>query len=428
MNRWRATASLARALGVGAVGGGIALLLGRPVVLVLVAPFVVLAALGLMTKPAGNAAVWTRLAHGTLQEGQGTLSELSLSGADDVEWVTRVSALAEYVALSPTDGVYGYFADDPVPLKVSPRRWGRRRIGEEKIGLFSPWAGYRWGPFGLPGLEAYVLPAKTPYDSVAEAPQPLGLIGRNRSRRVGSGTEFSGIRPYQPGDRLKRINWRVSLRTDALHVVTTRAEEDTALLLVVDALADYGVSGGVGREESSLDVGMRAAAAIAEQHVRGGDRVALRVIGYAAEHVRYGAGERHLRRILGTLARVRPGVPPDVVLDRLEFGATAGTVVVVLSPMLSEALATATVRLVSSGLPVMVVDTLPPDAQPSVARSTDPVVADIAWRMRRAEREHVLDRLAAVGCPVVAWAGPRTLDDVMRRLARRAQAPRVRVR
>jgi hypothetical protein len=37
----------------------------------------------------------------------------------------------------------------------------------------------------------------------------------------------------------------------------------------------------------------------------------------------------------------------------------------------------------------------------------------------------VLDRLAALGCPVVAWRGPGTLDDVLRRLARRAQVPRV---
>ena len=37
-------------------------------------------------------------------------------------------------------------------------------------------------------------------------------------------------------------------------------------------------------------------------------------------------------------------------------------------------------------------------------------------------------RLAAIGCPVVAWRGPGTLDDVLHRLARRAQLPRVAAR
>jgi hypothetical protein len=40
----------------------------------------------------------------------------------------------------------------------------------------------------------------------------------------------------------------------------------------------------------------------------------------------------------------------------------------------------------------------------------------------------VLERLAAAGCPIVAWHGPRTLEEVVRRLALRAQLPRAGVR
>ena len=72
--------------------------------------------------------------------------------------------------------------------------------------------------------------------------------------------------------------------------MTTRAEQDTGVLLVVDALADHGRSGGVDGAASSLDVTVRAAAAIAEHHVRMGDRVSLRVIGAGHEYVGYGAG------------------------------------------------------------------------------------------------------------------------------------------
>jgi uncharacterized protein (DUF58 family) len=271
-----------------------------------------------------------------------------------------------------------------------------------------------------------VLPVAAPYDSRAEVPQPLGLVGAHRSRRLGGGSEFAGIREFQSGDRLRRINWRVSLRAGALHVVTARAEEDAGVLLVVDALADHGRSGGIDGAASSLDVTARAASAIAEHHTRTGDRVALRVVGPRGESVGFGAGRRHLRMVLDTVASVRVG--PLREDAGLAFGATAGTVVIVLSPMLSPDVATATATLVRRGLPVMVVDTLPDDAAPAVIEGTDPAVADLAWRIRRIQRDRVLARLAGLGCPVVAWRGPGTVDEIMRRLARRAQLPQVRSR
>jgi uncharacterized protein (DUF58 family) len=428
MTQWRATASLARGLAVTLMAAALALVLGRPVALVLVAHIAFVAALQLLHRPRSEPRVGSRLELTTVHEGQGTRVPLLLEDADDVEVVTRLMAPEAHLAMAPTAGSFTYLLTSPQELDLSPRRWGRHRCGQEKVGLFSAWAGYRWGPLSLPSHELEALPAAPPYLSRAEAPQPLGLIGAHRSRRVGAGTEFAGIRPFAAGDRLRRINWRVSLRTGDLHVVTTRAEEDTALLLVVDGLADHGISGGVGSTESSLDRGVRAAAAIAETHVRGGDRVGLRVLSTSGQMVPYGAGVRHLRRIQGQLARVRPGRPSDFDASTLDFGAPTGTVVIVLSPLLSDEMATAIVRLVRSGLPVMVIDTLPGDAAPGVSEHTDPQVADLAWRLRLAEREQLLERLATTGCPIVPWSGPGTLDEVLHRLARRAQVPRLRTR
>ena len=107
------------------------------------------------------------------------------------------------------------------------------------------------------------------------------------------------------------------MRSDELHVVTARAEQDAGVLLVVDALADHGASGGVDGAASSLDVTVRAAAAVAEHHIRSGDRVSMRVVGPAHELVGYGTGQRHLRMLLGRLARVRAGVARDLSPDRL---------------------------------------------------------------------------------------------------------------
>jgi uncharacterized protein (DUF58 family) len=427
MKAWKPTAALGRSLLVGAIGVALAVVFGDPVLVVLVAPILLLAALGLLNRPSSSPRIEVRLDHLTLHEGQGTRSRLLIDDTTDVEYVTRVAAYAPYVAMHPVSGHVGALldeGDEPPTLELSPRRWGVRNLGEEKVGLTAPWAGYRWGPALMPGRSMWVLPSTAPFDSKAEAPHPIGLVGRHRSSRPGDGTEFADIRPFQAGDRLRRINWRVSLRSDSLHVVTSRAQQDTGVLLVVDALADHGRSDGIGGAQSSLDVTVRAATAIAEHYARSGDRVSLRVIGAGQEVVGYGSGARHLRLIQGRLTRIRPGEPRRLAPERMQFRATAGTVVVVLSPMLADAIGTVIALLASRGLPVMVIDTLPPDVIPAVADGTDPVVADLAWRMRRIEREQQLARLAGLGCPVVAWRGPGTLDDVLRRLARRAQLPR----
>ena len=427
-SRWQPTSSLGRALTISGVGIALALAMGRPAMVVVVAPLVAAGALGLVHKPTHEPAVFVTLAHLQLHEGQGTRARVEATGLEDVEHVARVASPQPFVAVHPHDGALGHLVrpgEGIAPIELSPRRWGSRLVGAEKIAMMTSWAGYRWGPVSFVGREMAVLPTLTHFRPGGEAPQPIGLIGGHRSRRDGEGTEFSSIRAFHPGDRLRRINWRVSLKQGTLHVAATRAEEDTALLLIVDALADYGQSEGVGSTESSLDVTVRGAAALADQYLGGGDRVSLRVLSPAGEYAGYGTGTRHLRRILILLSRIRPGIPHDVAIDQIDFRATAGTVVVVISPMLSEPLATATVRLVRRGLPVIVVDPLPPGSTPSVNPDSDADVSDLAWRMRLLDRSHLLDRLSAAGCPVVQWNGPRTLEEVLRRVARRGQLPRV---
>lgn len=426
MTAWHATAALARALVLGAVGLALAVVAGDPALVVLAAPFVVLGAVALAHRPATRPGVDVRLDHVALREGLGTTSRLTLTDAADVEYVARAAGRPPYVAVRPHDGqVGGLLSAGPPDVELAPLRWGRRLLGEEKVALYTRWAGFRCGPLARGGRPVRVLATTDAYDSRSEAPQPLGLVGAHRSRRAGTGTELADIRPFLAGDRLRRINWRVSLRTGDLHVVTARAEEDTGVLLVVDALADHGVSTGVGGSASSMDLTVRAAAAIAEHHVRTGDRVALRVVGPGREQVGYGAGARHLRRIQDQLAAVRTGDLAEHDSGVLQLGVTGGAVVVVMSPVLADVVGTVVATLVRRGVAVLVVDTLPPDAEPAVAEGVDPRLAALAWRMRRVERSLVLDRLGALGCPVVAWRGPGTLDDVLRRLARRAQLPRV---
>lgn len=425
MRSWRPTAALARATLVAGIGLAGAVVFGSPVMVVLTVPFALLAALGLLCLPRSSPVVDGRFDRHVLHEGQGTVSRLLLSHTEDVEHVARVSGQAPFVAMKPADGVVGRLWPGDLDIAISPRRWGRRQPADEQVALTTAWGAWRWGPVGIVAPTLEVLPARERFDNRAELPQPLGLIGTHRSRRVGSGSEFSSIRPFQVGDSMRRINWRLSLRTGNLHVTSTRAEEDSAVLVFVDATADYGSSGGVDGAASSLDLSVRAAAAIAEHFVRQGDRVALKVLGAAAAQVGFGGGTRHQQRILHALARVQPGRPLDRFAQRLDIGVGAGTFVVVLSPMLEEAVTNATAGLVRNGLPVMVIDTLPTSTGLARREGLDTAVADLAWRLRRLERDTLVDQLAATGCPVVRWRGPGTLDEVLQRFARQAPTPSV---
>ena len=287
----------------------------------------------------------------------------------------------------------------------------------------SPWGGYRWGPQRLPEATVVALPEARAFTS-GETPHPVGLIGQNRSRRGGDGSEFFAIRPFQPGDRLRRVNWRTTLRTGEVHAVGTTAQEDSSVLLLLDATSDVGASDGLDGEASVLDVAVRAASALAAHHIQVGDRVALRVLGRTNQTLGPGSGVRHQRRLQELLAEVQPGWPDLLGARHLRFQAGAGTVIVVLSPMLTPEVTTVMVTLARRGLTVVVVDTLTPEILPEPARKPGSA-ARLAWRLRLVERQMQITEVTRRGIPVVPWHGPGTLDEVLRRLARRSRMPRV---
>jgi uncharacterized protein (DUF58 family) len=346
---------------------------------------------------------------------------VSLDHAEDVEHAVFALVGHKHVVARPASGVVG--ATDTahagrlaLELPVASLRWGRRRIGDGLVAGTSPWGGYAWGPVPVFPQDLTVLPQPGVFDSRTASPHPIGLVGQHPARRRGDGSEFESIRPFQPGDRLRRVQWRVSLRAGTLHVTSTVAEEDASVLLLVDSGVEVGRSEGVPGRSSTLDVAVRAAAAVAEHYLIRGDRVGLRVLGSTRHNaVHTAAGRRHLRRVVDTLARVVPGENRDLDLAHMRFQVPAGSIVLVFSPMLSRVSVVATSTLAARGLDVVVVDCLPAD----IDVAGDDARVALAWRMRLLEREALLARLRRSGIPVVAWRGPGTLDEVLRRLGRR---------
>jgi uncharacterized protein (DUF58 family) len=422
---WRPTDALLRA----ALGSLtlvlVAVLAGRPDLLVLATPLLVVAAGAVVRRPRTVPHVSNRLLHTSVREGEGTAVRTTFHGADDVEHTVVLMSPHRWLAWKPPSAVRGLTVrrqreELTVDVPVASNRWGRRTLGDGLAGATSGWAGFRWGPEPLPAATLTTLPLPGRFDANAATPHPIGLVGTNPARRRGEGSEFAGIRPFQPGDRLRRLHWPVSLRTGALHVTSTVAEEDSSLLLVVDSGVEIGMSGGLRGAASSLDVAVRAAGALAEHYLHRGDRVGLRVLGSTAHNaLRTSAGRRHLRRVLDTLARIVPGENRRADPSRMHFGVSGGTVLIMLSPMLSDQAVTTTVTLARRGLDVVVVDTIPEHLE---LAEDDPRVR-LAWRMRLLEREALLRRVRLAGIPVVAWRGPGTLDEVLWNLGRRASLP-----
>lgn len=58
--------------------------------------------------------------------------------------------------------------------------------------------------------------------------------GNYRSRFRGRGMDFDEVRPYQPGDDIRTIDWRVTARTTRPHTKVFREERERPLLIAVD--------------------------------------------------------------------------------------------------------------------------------------------------------------------------------------------------
>jgi uncharacterized protein (DUF58 family) len=421
LGQWAPTAAHLRAVLLG--GGALALgaALRRPDLLVIAAPFVVAAVWGQLTRPRREVVASAQLGQSTLREGESTALVVRVDPHLPEGNGVLLLADTQWAERNPPAGVTPIEA--PVTtMGVRSTRWGVRPLGTVSVTLTSPWGAFRCGPIDLPDLTTTTLPVPAVFDSAAPTPHPRGIVGVNRSARPGSGSEFHTIREFQPGDRLRRIHWPVSMRTGRLHVTSTFADEDAHVVLLVDAFSDLGPREGIDGRPTSLDVTVRASGALADHFLRAGDRLTLRTVGAAdIPPLGVGSGTHHLRRILETLARIEPASERRDDGRRAIRGLDPLGLVLVLSPLIEPTMIELATTLASRGISTVVIDTFP---EHLTASPDDPYQA-LAWRIRLLSREAQVAAIVSRGVPVVPWRGPGSLDHVLRDIAHRASAPRI---
>ena len=110
---------------------------------------------------------------------------------------------------------------------------------------------------------------------VAEGVVEGFLSGLHRSPYRGFSVEFAEHRPYQPGDELRYLDWKVMGRRDRLYVKQYEEETNLRATIVLDVSRSMGWSGNPERRLSKFDYATRMAAALALVLLRQRDATGL---------------------------------------------------------------------------------------------------------------------------------------------------------
>jgi uncharacterized protein (DUF58 family) len=217
---------------------------------------------------------------------------------------------------------------------------------------------------------------------------------------------FADIGPFVPGDRVRRINWRASARRGQLHVNEMRPERNSDVVIFLDTFTELTDPSG-----TSLEMMVRAAAALVDGYLRRRDRVGLVGFGGTLRWLRPAMGERQLYRLVDAL------IDTQVVLSYAWKGLEViprrtlppKSLVVAFTPLLDERSLGALFDLRGRGYDLAVVELSPLAFVQPGRRETQ----RLAYRLWAMERDALRGRFLAMGVPVVTWTRGEPLEPAL---------------
>lgn len=267
----------------------------------------------------------------------------------------------------------------------------------------------------------FVLPPLTRVRNIIIRPRRTRVYaGTIPARAGGSGTEFFGVREYQPGDSPHSINWRASARyIDTLYANEYQQERVADVGIVLDGRLK---TNEFGNGHSMFEYSVQAAASLADVLLTQGNRVGLLLYASYLGWTFPGYGKIQRERILHALANAKTG--ESQVFSDLEHIPTQlfppESQIIFVSP-LTEDDAKPLVQLRAQGYDVLVVSPNPVKYELSYLPASN-VDVDLAGRVIQMERLVLLQKLQRASIHIVDWDVKESFDLVVRR--RLGRSPR----
>jgi uncharacterized protein (DUF58 family) len=389
---------------------------GRVEIVALAAPFVMAVVVSLAGARVPNIEVHVRLDTERALEGDVVEAIVELHSAvsvDEAELGLVVPAAftslhkhrSEALQLRPGERVVSLW-------RLRAERWGAHEVGQ--VALRVPARG------GLITFEhivdarqkLHVYPASERVSRSVSPPHTKMFSGDYVARSAGDGIEFANVRPFVRGDSVRRVNWRVTSRTNELHVNLAHPERDTDVVLFLDTFSDIDLGG-----FTTLDLTVRGAAAIAQYHLQHNDRVGLVGFGGMLGWLKASTGRTHTYRIAEFILDVNTTfsyawkdiqlLPPGTL--------PSSALVIAFSPLVDERSLGALADIAARGFPLVIVNTLSEDRVLPLP-TNEGLLAHRVWRLKR---DMSRDEFRRQGVPVVTWSGEEGVGSVLAQIPRR---------
>ncbi|HEY3050801.1 MAG TPA: DUF58 domain-containing protein [Gaiellaceae bacterium] len=382
--------------GLGLLG---ALAFGRPELAALAAPFAAFAGIGLALLRPVEVKAHAELDRERQLEERSVTVFLEVSATEPVEHLELLLDLDE-----------GLVAEAPNPILIHLARGERREL--EVPTRCSHWGTYEVGnvvwrtrdPFGLvvsegtsrSGQPLKVYPRGETVQRLLRPLETQAFAGNQVARNRGEGVEFADLRPFTVGDRVRRVNWRATARRGEPWVNETHPERNSDIVIFLDTFAEARRA-----DLGTLDIGVRAAAALAALYLREKDRVGLVSFGGVLNWLTVTSGTTQLYRIVDSLLDAEillsyawkdlDVIPPRTLPPR--------ALVFAFSPLLDQRAVGALLDLRARGFDLAVIELSPYSFVPEGETELE----QLAYRLWRLRRDALRSKYASLGVPIVEW-------------------------
>jgi uncharacterized protein (DUF58 family) len=376
-----------------------ALVLGRPELAAFAAPFAVVLAAGLSLAEPPRMRAWLELDRERQVEGEEVTAHLELAAESvvpNLELLLDLPDGVESVGENPQRRHLDWDERPELELPLRCSQWGAYLVGELLLRVQDR--------FGLLVFEQSldlrrplkVYPRGEELEKLLRPLETQTFAGTQTPRSRGEGIEFADLRPFVPGDRVRRVNWRATARRGEPWVNETHPERNADVVIFLDTFAEarLGASG-------TLDLAVEAAGSLAAHYIREKDRVGLVAFGGVLNWLTVSSGVVQRYRVLDSLLDAEIFLSYawkniDILPART---LPPHALVLALSPLLDERTVRALADLRARGFDLAVVEVSPvPFAEPGSGP-----LDDLAYRLWVLRRDALRSSYLRLGVPVVEW-------------------------